>query len=104
MSIPEQVAIVSLEGMIKRAAIDVKRQLEGAKAGSEFKLTIEAKGRVHDGELKIDFGLADNDYSGPQVRGNRLGPVVEEFIRRNGWAKSHAPLQISQGEQNDVEF
>lgn len=104
MSIPEQVAIVSLEGMIKRAAAEVKRQLAHAEAGSEFQLTITASGRIHDGDLKIEYGLANNTYGLQVVTGNRLDPTVEELIRREGWDKSHAPLQISQSDQDDIPF
>ncbi|KKL77591.1 hypothetical protein LCGC14_2033370 [marine sediment metagenome] len=98
----EQVAIVSFDGMIRRKSIEIKRQLSVLTQLSEFQVEITIKGRVHDGDLKFKYSVGP-EY-GPKVTGNNLDTAVEEFMRRQGWEKDHAPLQISQGEQNEYEI
>lgn len=62
---------------------------------SSFRLDIEISGRVHDGDILIEYKLGQgySDYS--RVVGKALGPVVQEFLRRHGWNERHAPIAIS---------
>ncbi len=56
---------------------------------SHFQFTIEASGRVQDGEVKIVFTLGE--YSGA-VRANSVDAAVAEYSRRHGWDKLHDGL------------
>jgi hypothetical protein len=87
------VAIVSFEGALKR---EIKRLRERLKHSDlpEFDFTIQAKGRVHGGDVKLEFSL-DGDYNCRAVKGSSLGPVVDEFLRRYGWDKLNAPKALS---------
>ena len=99
----DQVAIVSFEGMIKRKAIEVKRKLSALENTTSMRLDIEISGRTHSGDLDIEYKLGEF-YSGDKmVRGNSIDAVVEEFMRRRGWDAAHAPLQLSQGQQDQYE-
>jgi phosphoglycolate phosphatase-like HAD superfamily hydrolase len=89
------VAIVSLEGAIKRAVKQVRKALRNASEGSEFHFRIYAHGRVQEGETKLEISLADSGYSSGVVTGNQIQPVIDEYLRRHGWDKLNAPLQIS---------
>lgn len=89
------VAIVSFEGALKREIKRVRNKLKLTEEVSEFNLTIVAKGRVNDGEVKLSFGLAPSVYGGSVVEGRELNAVVEEFLRRHGWHKKNDPVAIS---------
>jgi hypothetical protein len=90
------VAIVSLEGAIKRAVKQVRRALRNADEGSEFHFRIYAYGRVQDGETRLEISLADSPYSSSgAVTGHSIQPVIDEYLRRHGWDKLNAPLAIS---------
>jgi hypothetical protein len=88
------VAIVSFEGAIKREVKNIRQRLADADIGSEFNLTIQASGRVQDGDVKITYKLAKDTYS-TAVEGNSLTPTTDEYMRRMGWNSANAPKEIS---------
>jgi hypothetical protein len=94
MADEQLVAIVSTEGAIKRAVRQIRESLSRADEGSEFYFTIEASGRIQEGEVKLEFGLAESSY-GTKVKGFSIQPVVDEYLRRHGWEKVNAPKAIS---------
>ena len=55
---------------------------------------VEVEGRVHDGDVEVRFRLGEC-YGEKQAIGNRLGPVLREYMRRHHWEKENAPLCIS---------
>ena len=86
------VAIVSFEGALKREIKRVREQLRQCDALSNFSLTIHAEGRLHEGEVKLTFGLGSWNN---EVKGDALNAVIEEFMRRNGWEALHAPKALA---------
>ena len=88
------VAIVSFEGAIKREIKRLRNQLKQDETLSEFRLIIEASGRVNDGEVRLSYTL-DQKFGLGKVEGNSLQAVVYEFQRRRGWSKTNAPKALA---------
>ena len=61
---------------------------------SEFEFIIKASGRAHDGDLNLSFEIDHPYKSNVEVVGDGIGAVIEEFMRRHGWTKRHAPIAI----------
>ena len=94
------VAIVSFHGAVKREAAKVRAMLRDADIGGTFYLHVEVSGRIQDGDVSLAYKLSDNSY-GPKVEGNELNAVLQEFLRRNGWEKVHAPKAIADLTKSD---
>lgn len=98
------VAIVSFHGALKREAAKVRALLADANIGSSFTFQASVSGRVQDGEVEVKYKLEGPSY-GDHVEGNELNAVVEEFLRRKGWTKQHAPKLISKlSNDSDIPF
>ena len=69
---------------------------------SDLRLTIDAEGRVHDGDIAITF-IVGYLYSNTRAEGGNLEAAVEEYIRRNGYQKRHAPLCLPSVESLETE-
>ena len=87
--------------MVAEIAKDLRDQLSKETSLSSLHLSIEVQGRV-DGELKISYQLGTSYYDdhSTTTKGNDLNDVVEEFIRRGGWNRNHAPLCIAASEEH----
>ena len=97
------VAIVSFDGAVKREVARVRAKLQpaaekGVLSGNEFSFTIKASGRILDGEMKLEFSIS-GVYGTAEVKGNSTNAVVDEFLRRQGWAAVNQPLAISASEE-----
>ena len=68
------VAIVSFEGALKREIKRVREQLRQCDALSNFSLTINAEGRLHEGEVKLTFGLGAWNN---EVKGDALNVITK---------------------------
>ncbi len=88
------VAIVSFEGALKREIKRVRRELAKCDALPFMRLQITAEGRLHDGDMKLSYCLADQ-YGINSVTGDELYSVVDEFLRQHGWQARHAPTAIA---------
>lgn len=105
MNDEQTIAIVSFSGAIKREIVKVKRKLAQASEKielNEFSLTIKANGRVNDGDIKIEFLIADGQdpsWAPNKVIGNNLDAILEEFLRRKGWNIINQPLMLTVNEQ-----
>ena len=97
---------LQFEKLVEETVKQVQQRLRDADIGSEFVLTIEARGRVQEGNVKISYELDRGYYDAAKSTGYALAPVVDEFLRRFGWNKRNAPLAISydpvQGEPIEV--
>lgn len=93
MSDEHTVAIVSFEGAIKREIKKVREQLKRVDGLNSFIFTVRSEGRVLDGDIKLAFKIS-KEYGSDEVEGARLSPVLDEFMRRQGWKKVNAPLSI----------
>ena len=58
---------------------------------SDFTIGTSAPGA---GDVEVRFRLGEC-YGEKQAIGNRLGPVLREYMRRHHWEKENAPLCIS---------
>jgi hypothetical protein len=71
---------------------------------NDFHIDIEVRGRVHGGELKIEFTVGES-YGSGTATGNSLRAAQEEFLRRKNWDEKHRPLMISYtGEKEEDEI
>lgn len=86
---------MDFEKILIEAVKALRKRLQQCESVSSFALHISANGRVHDGDVSISFTLTDGSYRENQPMGARLGPVVEEFVRRHAWNERNAPLCIS---------
>lgn len=89
------VAIVSFEGALKREIKRIRTELLKAEDLSSFSFTITASGRLHDGEVKLKFALAESTYGEGRVEGDSIQPVLDELLRRHGWEKIHSPKALA---------
>ena len=94
MSKEHLVAIVSFEGALKRESKRIRKELSKVETLSEFKIDIEISGRVHDGDVKLEYALSRSAYGSGKVTGDNIQAVLDEFLRRNGWEAVHAPKAI----------
>lgn len=74
------------------ATTAVRKRLADADIGGSFTLNINVSGRIQEGEVKCEYKLCKN--YGADTKGHALGPVVTEFLRREGWEERHAPLAL----------
>ncbi len=87
------VAIVSFEGALKREIKRVRKELQKVDDLSSFSLKMEVKGRVHEGDVKLSYGIG-SEY-GTEVTGDSLNAVLDEYLRRHGWKKVHEVKALS---------
>lgn len=88
------VAIVSPEGALKREIKRVREALQRDETLHSFSIQIKASGRVHEGQVKLEYGVGDSEY-GVDVKGDSLQAVVDELMRRRGWSAVHAPKALT---------
>ena len=86
--------MVELETILAATMLELKRTLARKDDVSSFVFSISASGRV-DGDLKIEYTLADDVYGTDKVTGHKINTVVEEYLRRKGWNHTNAPVLIS---------
>lgn len=94
MSDEHRVAIVSFEGALKREIKRIRDKIKKTEKMNAFKLTITASGRVNDGDVKLVFSLATDEYGSDAVKGRELNAVVDEQLRQLGWKEVNAPIAI----------
>ncbi len=61
---------------------------------TEFRIDIEVRGRVHSGELLIEFSIGEG-YGDSAAKGKSLRAALQEFVRRKDWNSKNQPLMIS---------
>lgn len=96
MSEEHTVAIVSFEGAIKREVKRIRERLKPAAEliGNAFQFEIQARGRILDGEVKLEYTIAGL-YGENKVEGRDVNSVLEEYLRRSGWNAVNKPLEIA---------
>lgn len=94
-----------LEALFIKAAKELREDLSSYDNPANYmSLSLEADGRVMDGELKIKFILSDGSYgSEAKAEGGKLYNVVKEFSRRYEWKTTNSPLCISKVEDENPE-
>lgn len=87
---------MTYDQMVKNLAMflrDELKQVDDEISSLDFEISID--GRVHDGELKIEYKLGSSYSSGGQVSGGDLPKVIAEYKRRFGWDKRNQPLMLT---------
>jgi hypothetical protein len=74
------------------ATAALRKRLADADIGGSFGLTINISGRIQDGDVLCEYRLCKN--YGSDTKGHSLTPVINEFLRRNGWEETNAPLAL----------
>lgn len=74
------------------AVAALRKRLADADMGGTFGLVINISGRIQDGEVKCEYKLCKN--YGVDTKGHSLEPVIKEFMRREGWEETNAPLAL----------
>lgn len=82
------------EDQIKSLATFIRSDLQQVESLRSFTAEITISGRVHDGEMKIQFSIG-GDYNSGAVIGGTIEAVLTEYKRRQGWSKRNAPLELS---------
>jgi hypothetical protein len=91
----------TLHELLTEEAQRVRQTLSQIDSLSSFRLDIEISGRVHSGELKIEYKLGEQ-YTLNFVSSNEITSLVEEFMRRHGWNEAHqAKLLTYEGAKDE---
>lgn len=93
----------SYEDSIKELALYLRDKLQQVEDISKLDFTINISGRVHDGELSIEFKLGSQYSVGDQVSGGRIEAVLAEYMRRFGWDKRNKLLKLSFSHPDQVD-
>jgi hypothetical protein len=73
----------------------VKEQLRRADLGSSFTLTIEIAGPIQSEDgVRLVYKLDHSQNYDSAVSGNSLSAVTWELLRRSGWKRENAGLQL----------
>lgn len=83
------------DALIQELAIHVRDRLKVLEDLSSLDFEIEVSGRVHDGDLRINYQIGSTYNEGGVVKGPRLEVVIDEYLRRFGWDMRNQPLCIS---------
>jgi hypothetical protein len=70
----------------------VREQLQENENLHQFEFCITASGRIHDGEVKIEFAIGE--YSA-NVSANSVDAAVAEYQRRKGFERRHSGLVLT---------
>ena len=85
----------TFEEAVETGMLGVRKELRNIEDLTRFSLEIKMTGRVHQGDVKIEYTIAEGDYGSGAVRGVGIEPVLEEFLRRHGWEKKFAALSLT---------
>lgn len=86
---------MTYDQMVKNLAQFLRDELRQLDEISSLDFEISIDGRVHDGELKIEYKLGSSYSTGGLVKGGDLPRVVDEYKRRFGWDKRNQPLMLT---------
>lgn len=93
-----------LHDTVLAAVAAMRDRLSDANIGSQFHLAIVIEGRLNSADPpKVAYKLSADGWSTGATEGNALTPVVDEYMRRAGWNKRHAPLALPPAEEPPVE-
>lgn len=85
---------MTYDQMVKNLATFLRDELKQVDEISSIDFEIAIDGRVHDGDINIEYRLGNAYSTGGQVKGGDLPKVVDEYKRRFGWDKRNKPLCI----------
>ena len=82
----------NFENQLKLVVREIRADLAQIESTRSLELEIVVSGRVHDGDIEIEFKLGNPYSTGGVVKGGSLDSVVQEYKRRFGWDERHTPL------------
>ena len=82
---------IRLDETIKEITRDIRDKFS-AENLSDLNIQIKISGRT-DGDLKISYQVSE-EYGSNSVKANDLYDATMEYIRRHGFAKTHAPTLL----------
>jgi hypothetical protein len=85
-------SLKSLEAQFIRTAQAIREHIASFDTISSFSFELSANGRTQSGDLKVEFTVAPNDWSGSKVVSNSIESAVNEMLRREGFDLTHKPL------------
>lgn len=83
-----------LHKALVKAIIELRKTLAATDLSGSFRLDIEVQGRVQGGDARIEYKLGEQ-YSSDNTTGDELPAVVDEYLRRCGWAKRHQAQMLT---------
>ena len=84
--------MTDFERQVTKAVREIRDRIANETDRPDVVFTIRAAGRVNDGDMELTYNLENTYDNNSNVKGGELEHVVCEYIRRNAWAKRHAPL------------
>lgn len=87
--------MTKFDQILKEQVISIRERLAMIEEVHTMNFTIDVTGRVHDGEIKIEYQIGSPYSTGGAVKGGNIDFVLDEYMRRFGWDKRNAPLMIS---------
>lgn len=82
----------SLEALFIDVVYNLKEDIGQFAGCNSFFFEMKADGRV-DGDVKVSITIGEHTWSAASTAtGNSIAVVLEEFLRRKGYEKRHAPL------------
>lgn len=85
-------AAKSFETALKEIVKDIREELVSNESISSLDFRIDVSGRIHDGDLLIEFQIGSSYGTGGEVKGGSLVAVIAEYKRRFGWDERNTPL------------
>lgn len=84
---------VDLELTVQALTKDLVKRFNEYNLGY-INLNIEVKGSTH-GDVVIEYRLGRYNDSTDYARGNRIMPMIEEYLRRHQWNLRNAPTLLT---------
>ena len=63
-------------------------------AWREFAIDIEVRGRVHEGDLRIEFSVGESYGADSSAKAHSLRAALHEWTRRKSWNEANRPLML----------
>lgn len=83
----------ALEQFAGSLAASLRQELKPLESLPGFCFDLRIEGRVHSGDLRVEFRIGENQYA-QDVKAGTYRAMIEEFMRRHGWDKANRPLMI----------
>src|SRR5215467_1504559 len=94
----------TLHASFVAAVKEIRNRLGEANVPSfDFHIAAEGNTLSDASEILIEYNLSAPRYCGSHVKGNDLGRVIDESLRRNGWDKTNSPKALAPPRKSRVD-
>lgn len=87
---------MTIEEHLAKVAEGIRQELvaaaEEGTIENRMNLKVEIEGRIIGGSLRMTIGLGSY---GNEVEGRTFSALAPEYLRRKGWEKHNAPLELA---------